>query len=347
MAGKDFYAVLGVKRDATDKEIRTAYRKLAREFHPDVNPGDRTKEERFKEINAAYEVLKDPEKRKKYDKYGDKWEYADQIEEQQRRAGSHDFFRRAGSAGTGRTGAGGGNFDFEDLDLGGLDDILGGLFRGRGGTRTAPRRLQGENLEHQVEVTLEEAYHGATRTIQLQSPETCSTCGGTGKIAGATCHVCEGLGSLIKTSRLEVKIPPGVDTGSRVRVAGKGHPGMGGGPPGDMILVVSVRPHERFERKGDDLYVEVPVPMLDAVLGGEVEVPTIRGTKLHLKLPQGTQNGQQFRLGGQGMPHLGSDRKGDLYAKVKVVLPTALSARERELFEELKRVRGGAKAGVA
>ena len=340
MAGKDYYTVLGVQRDAGEKDIRTAYRKLARKYHPDVNPGDKAAEERFKEVNAAYEVLKDPEKRKKYDKYGDKWEYADQIEEQQRRAGTHDFFRRTG----GTAGAPGGDaaYDFEDLDLG---DLFGGLFRGRG--RTTPRKTQGENLEHAVEITLEEAYQGTVRTIQLQVPETCTTCGGTGKIAGAACHACDGLGSLIKTSRLEVKIPPGVDTGSRVRVAGRGHPGAGGGPPGDMVLVVTMRPHDRFERRGADLYVEASVPVLDAILGGEVEVPTLRGTKLRLKLPEGSQNGQQFRLAGQGMPHLGSDRKGDLYAKIKVVLPTALTQRERELFEELRQVRSGAKAGVA
>ncbi len=343
MAEKDLYAVLGVKRDASEKEIRSAYRKLARKYHPDINPGDKAAEARFKEINAAYEVLKDPDKRKKYDKYGDRWEYADQIEEAQRRAGTHDFFRRAG--GTAGTGAPGGGFDFGDLEFGDLSDILGGIFRGRG--RTAARQARGENLEHQVEVTLEEAYHGTTRTIQMQTPETCTTCGGTGKIAGAVCHTCEGLGSLIKTNRIEVKIPAGVDTGSRVRIAGKGHPGIGGGPPGDLILVVTVRPHERFERRGDDLYVDVPVPLYDAVLGGEVAVPTPKGSKLQLKVPAGTQNGRQFRLTGQGMPHLGTDRKGDLYARVKVVLPTDLSTNERELFDQLRQIRSGAKAGVA
>jgi molecular chaperone DnaJ len=343
---QDYYAILGVKRDASEKDIRSAYRKLARKYHPDVNPGDKAAEARFKEINAAYEVLKDPDKRKKYDKYGDKWEYADQIEEQQRRAGSaYDFFRRAGGTAGAGTGAGGGaTFDFGDLDL---DDLLGGIFSGRGRGRTAARRARGEDLEYPVEITLEEAYQGTTRTIQLQTPEPCATCGGTGKIATATCHACEGLGSTIKTSRLEVKIPPGVDTGSKVRVAGKGHPGTGGGPPGDLMLLVTVRPHERFERRGDDLYTEVPVPLYDALLGGEVGVPTLKGTTLRLKVPAGTQNGRTIRLAGQGMPHLGTGARGDLYARVKVVLPTALSPREHELFEELRRLRSGAGVGAA
>lgn len=341
MAAKDFYSTLGVARDASEKDIRSAYRKLARKYHPDVNPSDTAAEERFKDINAAYEVLKDPDKRKKYDKYGDRWEYADQIEEAQRR-GTHDFFRRTTSTGGQSTGgqSTGGGFDFGDIDVGGaggLGDIFGDLFRGRG--RATPRTVKGEDLEHAVEVTLEEAYTGATRMIQMQVPETCPACGGTGKIAGATCHACEGLGSQIKTSRLEVKIPAGVDTGSRVRVAGKGHPGIGG-PPGDLMLVVTVRPHERFERRGDDLYTDVPVPLVEAVLGGEVEVPTPKGTRLRLKVPEGTQNGRQFRLGGQGMPHLGTGAKGDLYARIKVVLPTELTARERELFQELRQLRG-------
>jgi molecular chaperone DnaJ len=339
----DFYQVLGVGRGASEKEIRSAYRKLARKYHPDVNPGDKAAEEKFKDINAAYEVLKDADKRKKYDKYGDKWEYADQIEEQRQRAGgAYDFFRgRSGGTAGGPTG--GPDIDFDTSDLG---DLFGGLFRGRN-RGTATRAVRGEDLEYAADVTLEEAFSGATRMIQLQVPETCGTCGGTGKVTGAICHTCSGLGSLIKTQRLEIKIPAGVDTGSRVRIAGKGHPGMNGGAPGDMMINVTVRPHERFERRGDDLYVEVPAPLVDAVLGGEIEVPTPKGTKLHLKVPEGTQNGRQFRLAGQGMPHLGSGTRGDLYAKVKAVLPTALSPRERELFEELKRLRSGAPVGAA
>ena len=339
---QDYYAVLGVKRDASEKEIRSAYRKLARKYHPDVNPGDKSAEVRFKEINAANEVLSDPEKRKKYDKYGDRWEMADQIEEAQRRAGAGagDWFRTSGTRTRTSTGE---TIDFEDLNLGGdFADILGGLFRGRGRqTQAPPRARKGDDLEHPIEITLEEAYAGTTRVIQLQVPETCATCDGTGRLAGQPCPTCEGLGSTIRMKRLEVKVPPGVDTGSRVRIAGQGHPGVGG-PSGDMILLVTVRPHDRFERKGADLSVDVPVPLTDAVLGGEVEVPTPKGTKLHLKVPPGTQNGRSIRLAGQGMPRAGGN--GDLYACVKVVLPTTLSERERQLFEELRAIRSGSGA---
>jgi DnaJ-class molecular chaperone len=173
--------------------------------------------------------------------------------------------------------------------------------------------------------------------VQLQVPETCAPCGGTGKVAGGACVVCEGLGSTIRTKRLEVKVPPGVDTGSRVRISGQGHPGSGG-PSGDMILLVTVRPHERFERKGADLSVDVPVPLTDAVLGGEAEVRTLKGTTLRLRIPECTQNGRQIRLAGQGMPKSGG--AGDLFARVRVVLPTALSPRERALFEELRALQG-------
>jgi molecular chaperone DnaJ len=348
---QDYYSILGVKRDASEKDIRGAYRKLARKYHPDVNPGDKSAESRFKEINAAYEVLKDEDKRKKYDKYGDRWEMADQIEEAQRRQ------REAGMGGFGDPFRGGartsdGGYVFTEEDLGGdFGDILGSIFRRGGGTgsgtRAQPRARKGDDLEHPVEITLDEAFHGATRLIQLQVPETCDACKGTGRVAGGACVVCDGLGSLIKAKRLEVKVPPGVDTGSRVRIGGQGHPGSSGGAAGDMILLVTVRPHDRFERKGADLYTDVPVPLTDAVLGGEVDVQTLKGTTLKLRIPEGTQNGRQIRLGGQGMPRMGGGTPGDLFARVKVVLPTTLSTRERELFEELRRLRAGETAGAA
>ncbi|MGH2587244.1 MAG: DnaJ C-terminal domain-containing protein [Dehalococcoidia bacterium] len=335
---RDYYEVLGVKRDSSDKDIRGAYRKLARKHHPDVNPGDANAEARFKEINAAYEVLKDPDKRKKYDKYGDRWEMADQIEEMQRQRSAGDWFRTAGSRGRTTTDDG---TVFEDFDVGGTDfsDILGGIF-GRGRSRAQPRARKGDDLEHPVEITLEEAFNGTTRLIQMQVPETCTTCNGTGRLGEQPCPTCEGLGSIIRTKRLEVKVPAGVDTGSRVRIAGQGHPGLGGGATGDMILLVTVRPHDRFERKGADLYVDAPVPLYEALLGGEVEVSTLKGTKLKLKIPAGTQNGRQIRLGGQGMPRSGGNA-GDLFARVKVVLPTTLSERERQLVEELRAIHSG------
>jgi len=319
MAKKDYYAILGVKRGASDKEIRQAYRRLARKYHPDVNAGDKAAEEKFKEMNAAYEVLSDAEKRRKYDLYGDQWQYADQFEQARRQGGQR--WSRSGR------GAPFGGFD---VGFGDLGDLLGGLFTG---TRT--RSGRGENVQHMAEVTLAEAYQGTTRVLNMQTEEPCSTCGGSGKLVGAVCHVCQGSGVAMRSRRLEVKIPPGVTDGSRVRVAGEGRPGRGGAR-GDLYLVISVRPHERFSRRGDDLHTEVEVPLLDAVLGGEAAVPTLKG-KAMLRIPPLTQNGRVFRLARLGMPRLGSDAKGDLYAKVEVVLPAELSPEERELFEKLKK----------
>lgn len=324
----DLYQVLGVKRGATDKEIRSAFRKLARKHHPDVNPGDAAAEAKFKEINAANEVLGDPEKRKKYDKYGDRWEYADQIEEAQRQRGGTRF----------ATGNGGGSFRVDDLS--GIDD-LGGVFsqffgRGAGaGTRARTMSRRGSDLQQPVDITLEEAYHGATRTLEMMTPEPCPTCGGSGQIAGATCHTCGGAGEVQHPRRLEVKIPAGVGTGSKVRVAKEGQPGMGGGARGDLLLVITVRAHPRFERKGDDLHEEIEVPLTTAVLGGEAEVPTITA-RVMLKIPELTQNGRVFKLAGLGMPRLNKEGKGDLHARVRIHLPEALDDKQRELFEELK-----------
>ena len=294
MAGKDYYSILGVSRDASEREIKQAYRRLARKYHPDVNPGDKSAEAKFKQINEAYEVLSDKEKRQKYDQFGDQWQYADQFARAGwQQAPSWDFSQ------------GGTRIYFGEGDLGSLfDDLLQGFRSSRG--QAQPRR--GQNIEYPVEVTLEEAYHGATRTISFED----------GK-------------------RLEVKVPPGVRNGSRVRLAGKGKPGYAG-PSGDLYLVVSVKPHHLFERRGDDLYVGVSVPLVIAMLGGEVQVPTLKG-KLALKIPPETQNGRTFRLAGQGMPHLGNSSRGDLLAKVKVVLPTSLSAREKELFKQLGELR--------
>ena len=323
MAAKDYYATLGVPKGASAKEIRQAYRRLARQYHPDVNPGDKAAEARFKEINAAHEVLSETEKRKKYDRYGDQWEHADQIEEMQRRAGGRAF----------RFGQGGVSFDLKDLgDLGGLGSAFEGLF---GGSRRRRGPSKGADVEHRVEVTLEEAFHGTTRTLQLATQQACATCGGSGEIAGAVCHICQGSGVTPKSRRLEVKIPPGVDTGSRVRIAREGQPGAAGGPGGDLYLVISVRPHERFERKGADLYVDVQAPLTDAVLGAEVEVPTLTG-QVALKVPPLTQNGKAFRLANLGMPRLKGQGRGHLYARLRVMLPEKLDEREKELFEELR-----------
>jgi len=325
MAGKSYYDILGVSKSATAKEIKQAYRKLARKHHPDVNPGDKTAEAKFKEINEAYEVLSDADKRKKYDQYGDKWQYADQFAQ-----GGWQPPPGGSTRGGGRT-----TFHFEDLgDLGGGDfgGIFDSMFGGFGGRRSR-RPQRGRDLEYPVEVTLEEAYEGAARLLETQTEEPCSSCKGEG------CPSCGGVGRIIRPKRLEVKIPAGVKDGSRVRIAGKGGPGSSGGSAGDLYLLVSVKPHRLFRREGNDLHVEVKVPLLDAVLGSEVHVPTLRGKKLALKIPPETQNGKVFRLAGQGMPKLGGGDKGDLLAEVTVVLPTKLSDREKDLFQELKTIR--------
>lgn len=340
MAQANYYELLGVKRDASEKEIRTAYRKLARKHHPDVNPGDKVAEAKFKQINAAYEVLADADKRKKYDKYGDRWELADQIEEQQRQqANAGQWFRTAQQgrrSGASTTTGGGGGFKMPDIDVGSGDfgEIFGNIFR-RG---SKPAARKGEDLEHPTEVTLEEAYHGTTRTLSIQTTEPCVGCNGTGLAGEAICQVCEGAGGISKPRKLEVKIPAGVKTGSRVRIAGEGQPGSGGAPKGDLFLKITLLPNERFERQGDDLYEDVNVPLYDAILGGEVAVQTMTGRVL-LKVPAGTQNGKAIRLSGKGMPRLGGNGFGDLYARIRVQLPAGLSERERELFEQLRELR--------
>ena len=299
MAKRDYYQVLGVGRGASDKEIKQAYRRLARKYHPDVNPGDKTAEASFKDLNEAHEVLSDPEKRKKYDRYGDNWKTAQQF---------------GGGGRPGNWGRQSATVDFGDVGFGGgslFDDLLGGSFGGRGGRRGPS---SGQNVEQPVEVTLEEAYNGTTRTLQLSDPR------------GAP-------------RRLEVKVPPGVKTGSRVTIKGKGGPGHGGAPSGDLWFAITVSPHKVFQRDGDNLHVDVQAPLADAVLGGEVQVPTVNGSKLALKLPPESQNGRSFRLASQGMPRLGGKGNGDLYAKLSVVLPTILTDRERELFHELKALR--------
>ena len=315
MAAKDYYSILGVPRSASDKDIKAAYRKLARKYHPDVNPGDKSSEEKFKQINGAYEVLSDADKRKKYDEFGEQWQYADQIRKAQEQAGA------PGTEGTRfygfRQGPGGDQaYQYEQEDLDSLfGSLFGGGFRRGGATRT--RAIPGEDIESPVEITLEEAYHGTIRTVSIDQAN----------------------GALPK--RLELKIPAGVKDGARVRFAGQGQPGVNGGEAGDLYLVVTVLPNANFERRGDDLATDVPVPLTTAELGGEVEIPTIKGTKLALKIPTETQNGRVFRLAGQGMPKIGTSTSGDLLAKVSVALPTNLTPKEKELFEQLKKMRQG------
>jgi molecular chaperone DnaJ len=326
MAGKDYYQILGVSRNASEKEIKQAYRRLARKHHPDLNPGDKSAEARFKEINAAYEVLSNPEKRKKYDQFGEQWEYAEQ-------------FAKAGGQERVRWDFGKGGTTFEYGDLSEFGDIFSSLFGDSGiGSRMNRGPQHGQDIESPIEVSLEEAYHGSTRIIQFQTAEPCTACGGTGRVGNRVCTICNGTGGKVIPRRLEVKIPRGVRDGSRIRIAGEGGTGHTGGSKGDLYLVAKVLPHKLFERKEDDLYTEVPVPLATAMLGGEVGLPTLNGN-VSLRIPPETQNGKVFRLAGKGMPKLGNSEYGNMFAKVKVVLPTNLTEEERKLFERLRSLR--------
>jgi DnaJ-class molecular chaperone len=316
---RDYYAVLGVSRSASEKDIKTAYRKLARKHHPDVNPGDNKSEAKFKEIGEAYSVLSDPEKRKKYDRWGHDWEKIEQAQ-----AAGAGYRGRPGSTSYTWSSSGNapGGFNFESEDLGGLFEQLFGRAAGdRTRVRSAPRK--GQDIEQAVEITLEEAFNGTQRTFTIQDSQT----------------------GEIRT--VEVKIPAGAAEGLRVRIAAKGQPGVGGATNGDLYLIVSIKAHTLFEREGDDLRVKVPTPLYTAVLGGEVMVPTPKGTQLALKVPPETANGQRIRLAGQGMPHLNATGRGDLFAEITVQLPRNLTNHEKELFAELARVRAAATSASA
>jgi curved DNA-binding protein len=311
MEYKDYYKILGVDKTVDQKEIKKVYRRLARKYHPDLNPGDKAAEARFKEINEAYEVISDPEKRRKYDELGQNYQRWQQTGGQ---SGNFDWgqwaAQRQGQPGGARVEYG----DLNDLFGGGsgFSDFFDAIFGGMGGG-AAPRGTQaavrGRDLEHEVDVTLEEAFHGAQRLMEIDG------------------------------RRLEVKIPAGVKTGSRVRVAGEGMPNRGA-TRGDLYLRVNVLPNTVFERQGDDLYCDVVVDMFAALLGGEARVPTLTGI-VSLRIPAGTQSGRTFRLAGQGMPKLrSSQERGDLYARVKINLPEKLTDQEKKLVREWAQLRG-------
>ena len=327
----DYYQTLGVQRQASQKEIQSAYRRLARKYHPDVTGGDKAAEGRFKTINEAHEVLSDKAKRAAYDKWGTRWMHAAQLDEAARQRGV------AGGPGGIRFEFGGdGAADdgvFGDLGGGSFGGIFDRLFRARAGAPARPSK--GEELRHRVTVSLAEAFVGSTRTVQIQTPETCPTCGGAGVVGSVSCHACQGTGRKAVGTRLEVTIPPGVEPGTKIRLRGKGGPGRAGGPAGDVVLEVDVAEDPRFERRGAALHTDLPLPLTTALLGGEVTVHTVTG-QVVLQVPEGTQNGRVFRLAGMGMPIMKTDGTGDLFAKVRVVLPEQIDDERRRLFERLR-----------
>ncbi|HVA26266.1 MAG TPA: DnaJ C-terminal domain-containing protein [Chloroflexota bacterium] len=348
---KDYYKTLGVAKGAPDKEIKQAYRRLARKYHPDVNPGDAKAEDRFKEIGEAYAVLGDPEKRKKYDQFGPSLRNGSFWHEGRYgpRNAPHPYtardFAKEFETETTIRGMGSGFSEFFEALFGQGAAAERAAATGYGAPAARPRPeappARGGDIEQSIEVTLEEVFSGGNRIFSIQIPELCPTCHGSALVNGKLCATCQGAGTVTRGRRIDVKIPPGVRDGSRIKLSGEGNPGATGGPKGDLYLVVKVQPHPTFDRQGNDLYVEVPVPLLKAVLGGEVEVPTLKGTRLSMRVPPETQNGRTFRLSGQGLPALRGDEHGDLYSKVRVILPTNLSARERDLFQELKKHREG------
>jgi molecular chaperone DnaJ len=353
MAKQDYYAVLGVARTASAEEIKKAYRKLAMQYHPDRNPGNKEAEARFKEINEAYEVLKDEQKRAAYDRFG------------------HAAFEPG-------MGAGPGGFDFagaaafSDIFDQMFGDILGGR-RGRGGPRA------GADIRRSVEIDLVEAFHGTRMTFQVptrvvceacggsgsadrdRGPEICPSCGGRGKVraqqgffliertcptcqgAGRVvrnpCRVCHGLGTVAGEKSISVSIPAGIEDGTTIRVAGEGEKGANGAPAGDFYLTVSIRPHPLFQRDGSTVYLRVPVEMTRAALGGEIEVPVIDGSRAKVKIPPGTQHGDQFRLRGKGFSILRSTARGDMIIQIAIEVPRHLTPRQRELLEAFERER--------
>jgi curved DNA-binding protein len=320
---QDYYEVLGVSRTATADDIKKAYRKLARKYHPDVNPGDKTAEEKFKDLREAYEVLSDPEKRQRYDQLGANW-----------KAGA-DFTPPPSWEG-GRVEYG----DFGDLfgaghGPGSFSDFFETLFGARHGPRAgAGFAMRGQDVEAAIELSLEEAHHGTTRTITLQTTAMCPTCNGSGVRDKQPCATCQGAGMVTRPQTLDVTIPAGVRHGSVIRLAGQGEPGTGNAPAGDLLLHVQLRPHALFHVLGEgDVEIELPVAPWEAALGTKVRVPTIEGA-VDMTVPAGAQGGQRLRLRGQGVQRRGSGR-GDQYVRLKLVNPSTLTDSERALYEQL------------
>ncbi len=329
---KDYYAILGVAKDAAQKDIKSAYRKLARKWHPDANPKNtKESEEKFKEISEAYEVLGDPEKRKKYDVLGPNWQQAAQQAEQQRRY---------------HTNVNGQEFEFDLGNAGGpsgFSDFFDMFFSdvGRGQTAQGPGRARrGQDLETTIELGLRDVYAGGTKSVSLQIEDVCPRCHGSGTVGGRLCPQCHGTGRILVNKRFEVTIPKGIGEGQRIRLAGQGGAGINGGPNGDLHLIVRLEDDPTYKRKGDDLYVDLPVSVYDLVLGGEVNVPTLSG-EVAMTIPAGTQNNRLLRLSGRGMPHVKAKGNGDEYVRLIGQLPQKLSDQEKKFYKELAALRNG------
>ena len=364
---QDYYELLGVPRKANAKDIRTAFRKLARKYHPDLNPGDKSAEEKFKQLQEAYDVLSDTKKRQMYDQYGF---YADNVPP-------------GGPGGVHPDDAGGVNFDFGGFDFGGATGAQGGgssfrdlfsqFFRGGRGATAEPEHEPGGDLEYQIEIDFWDAVRGAVKKLTITRLDSCETCHGTGAIGSAqTCPTCHGSGSIQqaagkmkfnvpctrcggtgkirkpcptcggegrtrRTETIDVRIPAGLANGSRVRIPGKGNAGTMGAPPGDLYLHVDVKPHAFFERRGDDLYTKVPVTVAEATLGAKVEVPTVDGRSL-VRIPPGTNSGRTLRLKEKGVPSARNGSRGDQYVEIQVVVPQPTDERVRNLMKELESV---------
>ncbi len=324
MAKQDYYATLGVQRGASADEMKKAYRKLAMQYHPDRNPGDARAEAKFKELNEAYDVLKDDTKRSAYDRFG------------------HAAFENGGGP---QPGAG---FGFE----GGLGDIFDQMFGG--GRRGGERQQTGADLRAEVTIELAEAFSGTKSNVRVPtrvvcdacsgsgsadknaSADTCATCGGAGRVVRNPCRVCSGAGTVPREKTLSVQIPAGVEDGTRIRLSGEGEAGGRGAAPGDLYVHVAIRPHEIFQRDGANIFCRVPLRMTQAALGSEVEVPTIDGSAAKVKIPAGTQTGDQFRLRSKGFSVLRSTQRGDMYIQVAVETPQNLTRKQRELLEEFE-----------
>ena len=320
---RDFYQILGVNRDASADEIKKAYRRLARQYHPDLHSGAKKAEmeKKFKELNEAHEVLSDPDKRKKYDQYGAQWEQAEAFEQARRQAGAQGFQWQ-------QTGGGPGAEAFSDF--------FENLFSSRGGGATGRGfSAQGDDLESEVTLTLREVLTGVTKRVSLREPVPCTTCRGTGALRGHTCPTCLGNGSTAELKTIEVKIPAGVQDGTRVRVAGKGQPGYNGGKRGDLYLHVVIEPDPIFHRQGSDLHVTLPVYPWEAALGADVMAPTL-SEPVKVKVPAGSKADGKLRLKGKGLPSAAGGH-GDLFLNLHIVMPATFTEEEQTLYQRLGR----------